>query len=152
MIFKKQIAFIDDLENNIFETLRNVINSFGIEIEKSITEDQMFKKGIDGTGKKIKDQKTGRLGYTRQTIRLKISKGQPVDRVTLRDNNDFHPSIEIKAFSDRFEVSSNVTHAKFLISRYGEDIMRPTAENFKSFFEKNFLPEIKRYKNDKLTR
>lgn len=145
MIFSRQIAFIDQLESNIFEVLEKTINSRGYELEEAISEDQLFTKGEDGKGLKLK-------GYTRTTIRLKIKKGQPVDRTTLRDEKEFHPSITIKAFPDRFEVSSNVSHAKWLIKRYGEDILRPNLENLSLFLENNFIPNIKKDINDKLSR
>lgn len=145
MIFSRQIAFIDQLESSIFETLRQTINDQGFELEESISEDQLFAKGEDGTGKKLK-------GYTRTTIRLKLKKGQPVDRTTLRDEREFHPSISIQAFSDRFEVSSNVSHAKWLIKRYGIDILRPNSENLRSFVETNFIPNLKRQFNGQFSR
>lgn len=152
MLFSKQIKFIDNLEDLIFQELKNVINQFGFVLEENIAEDQLFQKGQDGDGEPLKDKKTGRLGYTRTTIRIKLSKGQPVDRITLRDEKKFHPSIMIDAFDDRFEVSSNVTHAKFLIARYGENILKPSRENMTNFMTNYFIPNIKNTINDKITR
>lgn len=151
-LFTRQIAFIDKLEDIIYDELKNVIQQFGFVLEENIAEDQLFKKGQDGDGEPLKDQKTGRLGYTRTTIRIKISKGQPVDRITLRDERKFHPSITIDAFDDRFEVSSNVTHAKFLISRYGENILKPSRENMTNFMTNYFIPNIKKRIDDEITK
>jgi len=151
-LFSKQIAFIDTLEDLIFKELKSVINEFGFVLEENIAEDQLFKKGQDGNQEPLKDQKTGRLGYTRTTIRLKISKGQPVDRITLRDEKKFHPSITIEGFEDRFEISSDVTHAKFLIKRYGENILKPSRENMTNFMTNYFIPNIKNRIDDEIAR
>ena len=142
-IFDRQIAFIDNIESNLFATMQGALNANGIFLEERIREEQLFKRGVDGNNEPLRDQKTGRLGYKRTTIRIKIAKGQPVDRITLRDENEFHPSITIQANSDGFEVTSNVTHAKFLIGRYGQDIIKPTLENMQDFFKRYVLPELK---------
>lgn len=144
-IFDRQIRFIENLESELFKEMENSIKGFGFELEEAITEDQLFNRGVDGNEKKL-------LGYSRTTIRIKIAKGQPVDRTTLKDENNFHPSIQIDAFSDRFEVSSNVTHAKFLLSRYGQDILKVSNKNMKEFMLKHFIPAIKQNINDKLAR
>lgn len=144
-LFERQIQFLESLESDIYREIENSVNQFGYVLEEDISQKQLFEQGVDGKGKKL-------LGYSRTTIRIKIAKGQPVDRTTLRDKNDFHPSITIKAFSDRFEVSSSVTHAKFLIKRYGKDILRPSAENINSFMFKYVLPNLKKKINDKFTR
>lgn len=151
-LFKKQIVFIDSLQESIFDTLRRSIESNDMVISEYITERQLYDKGIDGSGQPIRDRETGRLGYTRTTIRIKKAKGQPTDRITLRDEKKFHPSITISAYPDRFEVSSNVSYAKYLIKRYGEDIVKPTLENMTEFFNKFFLPELKIRINDQFTR
>lgn len=143
MLFKKQIEFVQNFEKQIFKSLEQAINVNGLEIAEYITEKQLYEKGIDGTGNPLKNQQTGRMGYTRMTIRIKKSKGQPTDRVTLRDDNVFHPSVTIDAFEDRFEVRSNVGYAKYLIKRYGENILKPTKENMTLFFEKHLISEIK---------
>ena len=145
MIFSKQIEFIDSIESLIFEEFQQTLRNSGFELEEAIREDQLFNKGEDGNNKKL-------LGYARTTIRIKIAKGQPVDRTTLRDENNFHPSIQIDAFPDRFEVSSNVTYAKFLIGRYGPAILKPNRENMLSFVEKNLIPNLKRSIDDKLAK
>jgi len=138
-MFRKQIEFIDNFENLLFEKFQEAVQNYGFVLEKDITDKQLFEKGIDGKGKRLE-------GYTRTTIRYKLQKGQPADRTTLKDENEFHPSIQIKAFADHFEVSSNVTHAKYLIKRYGKDILKITNENMKDFIEKYVLPKIKEIK------
>ena len=57
MLFSKQIKFIDNLEDLIFQELKNVINQFGFVLEENIAEDQLFQKGQDGDGEPLKDKK-----------------------------------------------------------------------------------------------
>ena len=151
-IFDRQIAFIDSIENQLFTAMRQALNSQGVQLEKAITEDQLYNRGVDGNEQPLKNKRTGKLGYKRTTIRIKIAKGQPVDRVTLRDEEEFHPSITIQADDNGFTISSNVTHAKFLISNYGEDILKPTLVNMQKFFDRYVLPNIKQYTNESVTR
>ena len=145
MIFARQIAFIDSLETQFFASLRKSIEANGNFIVDSITQKQLFERGEDGDGKKL-------LGYTRTTIRIKVAKGQPFDRTTLRDENEFHPSIMIDARDRDFTISSNVTHAQFLVARYGENIMKPSNETMSEFFRLYFLPNIKTELDGQITR
>lgn len=144
-LFDKQISFIDSLEKQIFNVLRDSININGIEIKDYIIEKQLYEKGIDGNEKRLK-------GYTRQTIRYKISKGQPADRTTLKDEGIFHASITIDAYADKFIVSSDVGYAKYLVKRYGDKIMKPSVRNMTEFFNKHFIPDLKTYINGQFTR
>lgn len=145
MIFAKQIKFVNELEENIFPTFRDVLKQFDFVVKDYVVNKQLFQKGIDGNKERLP-------GYSRTTIRLKISKGQPVDRTTLHDSEKFVASIEIDAFSDRFEVSSNVSYDKYIIKRYTKDVLKPTKENMEDFFRVYFLPNLKNYVNNKFTR
>lgn len=135
-IFFEQIAFIDSFQEKLFNTFQEVVNQFGFVIRDFVVNKQLFQKGIDGKGERLP-------GYQRTTIRIKLGKGQPVDRTTLHDTEKFVGSIVVDAFQDRFEISSNVTYDKFIIRRYGRDILRPTDENFEEFMINFFLPKLK---------
>ena len=145
MIFAKQKSFVNELEENIFPTFRDVLNQFNFVVKDYVVNKQLFQKGIDGNKERLP-------GYSRTTIRLKISKGQPVDRTTLHDSEKFVASIEIDAFSDRFEVSSNVSYDKYIIKRYTKDVLKPTKENMEDFFRVYFLPNLKNYVNNQFAR
>lgn len=145
MIFQKQIKFVNELEENIFPTFRDVLKQFDFVVKDYVVNKQLFQKGIDGNKERLP-------GYSRTTIRLKISKGQPVDRTTLHDTEKFVASIEIDAFSDRFEVSSNVSYDKYIIKRYTKDVLKPTKENMEEFFRVYFLPNLKNYVNNQFTK
>lgn len=145
MIFGQQISFIDEFEKYLFVELQTTVNDFDHVLENYITEQQLFERGIKGTGEKLP-------GYARTTIRLKIRKGQPVDRTTLRDEGDFHASIDVIGTPYHIEISSDVEHAKWLVGRYGRDILRITNENFKEFFNEYYIPNLKKYVDNKFTR
>ena len=135
-IFNRQKKFIETLESTLMAQLEETIKGFDFVLEDYIVNKQLFREGIDGNGKKLE-------GYKRTTIRLKLRKGDPVDRTTLKDENEFHPSIQIDAFSDRFEVSSDVSHAKHILKRYGRNVLKITNENFNEFMVNYFIPNLK---------
>lgn len=144
-LFDRQIEFIDSLQNLFFDSLRQSIEKFDFVITDYIVNKQLFRQGIDGNNKKLK-------GYERTTINYKIRRNQPIDRTTLMDEGYFHESVTIDAYDDRFEVSSDVNHATYLIKRYGQDILKPSKENMKEFFEVYYIPQLKQRLDGKLTR
>lgn len=136
--FKNLIGFVRDIEDRlIFETLEQVFNQFGFVVKDFIVNKQLFREGIDGTGERIKP------GYARTTIRVKISKGQPADRVTLHDSERFVDSITIEGKPDSLVISSNVVYDKYIFKKYGKDVIRPTAENLIEFVEKFYIPRLR---------
>jgi len=144
-LFKRQKDFINEFESRLFIELETVIRSFDFVLKDFIINKQLFREGIDGKNKRLP-------GYSRTTIRLKIGKGDPADRTTLRDKGDFYSSIQIDAFDNHFEVSSNVNHDKFILKRYGRDVLRITDENFRDFLINYYLPKLKNYVNNKFAK
>lgn len=144
-LFSKQIAFVDSLEHTMFEVLRTSIKTNNTIVQNYIIERQLYEKGIDGNEKRLK-------GYTRATIRYKIANNQPADRTTLKDKGYFHASITIDTFNDRFEISSDVGYAKYLIKRYEKDIMKPSLNNMLQFFDLYFIPQLKNKINGQFTK
>lgn len=142
-LFRKQIEFIESLPGEIFRILKETIEENDFFLTNAITEKQLFEEGIDGKGNRLP-------GYVRTTIRIKISKGQPADRTTLRDTGDYHASFTIDAYDDRFEVKTNVDYDKYIVGRYGEDIMRVTIQNMREFLETYYKPNLIRYVNNKI--
>ena len=90
-----------------------------------ITEEQLYEQGIRGDDVFIADY----APYSPLTIQIKQAKGQPTDRVTLRDEGDYHRSFYIKVGSDHFEVKASDSKAEKLAREYGEEIMQFTDEN-----------------------
>jgi hypothetical protein len=143
MIFGKQIAYFQSFDDVLNDELQKAISSFGFVIKDYVVNKQLFQKGIDGDGNKLR-------GYKRITIQLKRAKGQPTDRTTLRDEGTFHASIEVRAYEDSFEVSSNVSYDKYLIDpsesyyAYGYHVLKPTKENMTEFFKTFVIPQLRK--------
>ena len=144
-LFTKQIKFIEDVQKEFNDVIKRTIQSYDYVLKDYVVNKQLFRKGIDGDGKRLP-------GYSRTTIRLKIAKGQPADRTTLHDTQKFAISITIDAFSDRFEIGSDVSYSKYLIRRYGKAILKPTDENLREFLQNYFVPNLKTYVNNKKVR
>jgi len=60
--------------------------------------------------------------YTRRTKRIKRAKGQPDDRVTLRDKHDFYDAIFVDIRAVTFVISSADWKTPKLIDKYGKSI------------------------------
>jgi hypothetical protein len=144
-MFGAQKKFIDDLQFQLMKELEMTIRAFDFVLKDYIINKQLFTQGIDGDGIKLP-------GYKRTTIRIKIAKGDPVDRTTLRDKGEFYAHIRIDAFSDRFEVGSDVSHDKFIFKRYGLNVLKITNENIREFMNVYFLPNLKEYVSKQITR
>lgn len=144
-IFYKQISFLTELESRMFTELEQVINQFDFVIKDYIVNKQLFREGEDGKGKVLP-------GYTRTTIRYKIAKGDPADRTTLRDDGDFYSHIEVNAFPEHFEINSNVSHDVYLVKKYGQDILRVSDEHLREFLKHYYLPKLKEYATNQLTK
>lgn len=93
-----------------------VIKNHESELVDLITNDQLFSKGIDGTGSKIVPE------YSPFTVEFKKLFNQPYDRVTLKDEGDFHRSFFLDA--SKFPVQPNASDRKRdeLAFKYGEEI------------------------------
>ena len=88
--------------------------------------------GLDGYLKSIKPP------YALRTIKNKLRKGQPIDRVTLRDTGKFYSSFRIEFDADGFRVVSTDEKSIFLIAKYGEQILRISNEDF-NYFLRNYI-------------
>lgn len=78
--------------------------------------------------------------YADRTIKRKISKGQPTDRVTLKDTGAFYQSLSIEFDNDGFRVVSDDKKAVHLLSRYGEDVLRLANKNLKELLTQYIRP------------
>ena len=104
---KLQNLDVDKLQNQVLEDNANVYADANAV--------QQFNTGLKADGTPIGQ-------YSPFTIREKMRKGQPTDRMTLEDTKDFHKGFYGKLQGDNISISSNDTKTTELISRYGEDI------------------------------
>lgn len=113
------------------EAIEAVIRQIEPLIIQFVTEDQMYDRGekaIDGKPAPILPM------YSRRTIQRKKKKGQPYDRVTLRDTGRFHKSLRVHYTADGFYVfspSGSVKYLKYIEARYGKDIYDLQRDNLK---------------------
>lgn len=101
------------------------------------TQDQLFEKGIDSDGKKLRSA-FGRFGevYAPFTIMVKEAMGQPTDRVTLKDEGDFYHSFRLVLTSDHdIEITADtIKESGNLVEIWGP-ILGLTDENLDRVIE-----------------
>lgn len=106
--------------------------------------EQLYKYGINSLGIRIDTYQP----YTPYTVRVKQEKGQPYDRVTLRDTGDFQKSFEVVFEPVGFYITATDYKTQDLIDKYGAKIFGLTKENRQEIAVKYVLPvvteEIKR--------
>ena len=108
-------------------------------IVKMVAEEQLYERGIEGRGIEIASYKP----YAPRTIKKKQRKGQPYDRVTLRDTGEFHKSLKVVFDDNGFYVTSTDDKAQYLLKRYGKPIFRLTDENLKILLNEYIRPSLK---------
>ena len=133
---------ITDLINKLEDYNEN-INSYleagTIEAEDTIIEmniGQMYDSGEDRTGKRITPE------YAPETVRIKREKGQPTNRVTLRDTFDFQKSIWVQYYPDSFEIKASDWKTERLTQKYGEEILGLQDEMVKYLCQNFYLPRL----------
>lgn len=124
-VFTKQLNAVRQFRTNIIKIALDEVLENEPFIVDLVSEDQLFEKGIRGDEVFIADF----APYSPVTIEIKQAKGQPTDRVTLRDEGDYHASFYIKIGSDHWEIKASDWKAEELSMQYGEEILQLTDEN-----------------------
>lgn len=101
-------------------------------------EDQLYGRGVNRLGVRISDY----MPYSPVTVEIKRMKGQPYDRVTLRDTGEFHRSFCVSAGADSFSVSATDGKTAGLVRKYGRQIFGLTRENVSELLESYLYPDI----------
>ncbi|QNH60746.1 hypothetical protein [Hymenobacter sediminicola] len=106
-----------------FARLHRVLKA---QVEETVRENTAFledanteqlSQGKDSAGQDITPE------YADLTIALKQVKGQPTDRVTLRDSGDFYTSIVTKLGGNQFELVATDPKAPELLEKYGDEVL-----------------------------
>lgn len=118
----KVSAWIDELEEytgrQAADTAVQAAKPLKSLIEELNTENQLFQQGRSGQGLAIVP------AYRPMTVRIKKAKGQPFNRVTLRDTGDFHRSIQaVWRRAGEIEIQAGDSKANDLKDKYGDDIL-----------------------------
>lgn len=103
---------IKDLPDVAVFSFFEVLKTKEREIEK-FNKDQLYSGKYSG-GNDIKPD------YTPLTVKIKRSKGQPADRVTLKDTGNFYKGIEATVKQKSLEIESTEGKTKELFQKYGK--------------------------------
>lgn len=127
-------AFKDSLP----ELLEDIVRDKEDVIVSAIADGQLYRRGINGKGKKIMDY----MPYKPSTIQNKKRKGQPTTRVTLRDTGAFHESMYVVFDSEGFYITASDEKTQGLVEKYGEEIFRLTDKNFTRIVRSHVRKEL----------
>ena len=106
--------------------------------EKEIVDlirDQLY-AGLDGYEEPIEPP------YAMRTKKRKLKKGQPIDRVTLKDTGRFYESLRIQFDASGFRIVSDESKAQFLLKKYGPDVLRLMNENLNEVIRQYIRPSL----------
>ena len=134
-LIRNRINQLEALKKQIPRQAELIAERLQSEIISFITERQLFDKGIDGKGKRLKP-------YSPLTITIKKQKGKVFNRTTLLDQGDFHKGFFLFAKGGFMFFSSKDFKTPELIEKYGEDIFVLTVENNKIVNQERILPEL----------
>ena len=101
-------------------------------------EEQLFEQGVNRLGVSIMDY----APYSPVTIAIKEAKGQPTNRVTLRDEGDFQSSFYLEVGDKQFEIKAADWKTEELIKKYGRQILGLTDENIKILIWHYIFPDL----------
>lgn len=114
------------------------------EVILDMNRSQMYDEGKDRNGNDIQPP------YAPATIQYKRRKGQPTNRVTLRDKGDFHLSLYIEYDTDGFEIKDDDFKTSFLTKRYGVAVLGLTDSNVKILSDEVYKPRLLEMLKNKL--
>lgn len=133
-MIERVVTFRDSINITIREAI-TANEAFIIDLN---VEDQLYEKGINRNAVEISDY----APYKNLTLQIKASKGQPTNRVTLRDTGDFHSSFYLQIGDDSFEIKASDEKTEALIKKYGRQILGLTDENLNEVIHTYIYPAI----------
>lgn len=119
--------------------LVNEIMSHEKEIIEAVVQNQLYERGINGTGVEIMSYEP----YRPRTIKNKQRKVQPYNRVTLKDTGEWYNSLRLVYDVDGFFITSTDEKNTYLKKKYGPTILRLTNENLSMILNKYIRPNLK---------
>lgn len=132
--------------------LNKRVQSFDVELaldkiilkhEKEILDlnrNQLY-SGIDSKGQSLGE-------YSPKTVEYKKEKGQPYDRITLKDEGDFYAGFKID--NTDYSIASTDFKNEQLTKDFGKDIHGLTKENAATITDEKFTPELTKALQDKI--
>lgn len=130
------VALNDELSSG--QLMKGVIDQNKATIVEMNTRDQLYDHGVNSLGVSIMDYKP----YRPLTIQIKEAKGQPTNRVTLRDEGDFQRSFYVDADNLQFEIKAEDWKTPKLVKKYGNSIFGLTPENIVKLMNDSIIPNV----------
>lgn len=125
-------------QKNFFDYVKEeLIENEAIIVDMNV-EDQLYEKGITSENIRIDSY----APYAPLTLIIKRAKHQPTNRVTLRDEGDFHSSFYLDFTDDSFTIRARDEKAKQLEFAYGSSIFGLTPENREELTEYYLRPAL----------
>lgn len=100
-----------------------------------LQREQIF-AGIQSDGEEIQRKNAGYKGYAPKTIKIKEAKGQPTDRITLKDTGDFQADVFADVRQDGMIVDSADEKSLKLQKDYGNKIFGLASKSRSAYVEK----------------
>lgn len=97
---------------------------------------QMYDSGENRAGEKIQPP------YVPLTVSIKKQKGQPTNRVTLRDTGEFHASLGIEYLPEGFAITADDWKRDKLVAKYGKEILGLQDEFVAFLAKERYLPRM----------
>lgn len=108
------------------------------ELILELNRDQLNDQGVNSKGEEIFSY----APYSPYTIKRKQRKGQPTDRVTLRDTGKFQAGFKLVVTPGSYRVTSDDKKTSLLVEKYGPYIFGLTSENRDKLITDRILPAI----------
>lgn len=138
---------ITDLRNKVAQAENNINSGKWVQqiiydneayIVDLNAEEQLYEQGVNNLGVSISDY----APYSQVTIEIKKAKGQPTNRVTLRDEGDFESSFFLDVGQNQFEIKASDWKTEELIKKYGRQILGLTNENIEKLIWDFIYPDL----------
>lgn len=129
------ITRLEDYQDNI----NMFMEAATIQASDTITDmniGQLYDLGENRDGEKI------RPAYAPATVEIKMKKGQPTNRVTLRDTFEWQSSFYIQYYQDGFEIMAGDWKTDRLKSKYGDEILGLQDDNVRYLLENVYQPKL----------
>ena len=127
---------LDELKSSINKSIQTSIQKNENVLIDQQTE-QQFDKGQDSNGVQFVPS------YALSTKAIKRSKGQPTNRVTLKDTGNLYRSITIEANSTNAIIKPNTDYFKYLVTHYSNNNILGIQDSAMQDFLNNYtIPEI----------
>lgn len=118
--------------------IQKIIQEHEAAIIDMNAQEQLFESGENSLGVSIASY----APYSPITIEIKKLKGQPTNRVTLRDEGDFESSFYLVISDSQFEIKASDWKTEELVKKYGSSILGLTKENIASLTWDYIYPEL----------